>query len=349
MSASQASLEERFIAFLGQLENAESIDDTLSEKELAHGKRADFLLDERRIVLEIKSLEVDPEGKIEERLAPHRKRPEFPAFFWEADLNEILPYLPDGEDVRREIAHAVTRSVQGALEKADDQIKATRKALRLENSCGVVAILNEKVGILAPELVTGKASQMLLKTRDGTARYHNIAYVWIISESHKLATKEQTEHLPLILLEGPMANAHADAGEYLDTLQQKWAEFERLPFASLGQRTDFDGLSFVKRAEHPVNTEKKPLVRHEVWRQSYRDHPYLRSLGEEEFLQHAIHVLSIMTPHFLIGGKKLSDATVAELMERWTHILEEAEYRRLDMRKLQSRMPDVEDLIDGND
>jgi hypothetical protein len=86
LSTSQFSLEERFKTFLGQLDNAESIDDMLSEAKLAYGKRADFILDGRRIVLEIKSLIMDPEYKVEEWLAPHRMRPEFPAFYWNADL-----------------------------------------------------------------------------------------------------------------------------------------------------------------------------------------------------------------------------------------------------------------------
>ena len=54
-------MEDRFKAFLSQMDNVESIDDTLSDAELVGGKRADFLLDGRRVVLEIKSLEADPE------------------------------------------------------------------------------------------------------------------------------------------------------------------------------------------------------------------------------------------------------------------------------------------------
>jgi hypothetical protein len=348
VSTSRPSLEERFKAFLGQLDGAESIDDTLSDAELAHGKRADFLLDDRRIVLEMKSLEADPEYKIEQRLAPHRTRPEFPAFYWNADLNEILPYLSDGEDVQRGIFHAVTRSVQGALEKADDQIEATKKALGLVNSCGVAAILNEWIGILAPELVAAKASQILLKTRDGGARYKHIAYVWIVSESHRVATKEGLEYLPLILMEGPAADDHADAGEYLDGLQAKWAKFEKMPFFSLGHRKNFDGLTFENRKMEHAETENRPLVRHEVWRRAYRTHPYLRSLSEEDFLEHAVRILTAMTPHFLVGGQKLPKATVAEFMEGWTHILEEAEHRRLDMKKLQSRLPDPDKFGGGS-
>ena len=349
MKTSQASLEDRFKAFLNSLHSVESIDDMLSDAELAHGKRADFLLHRRLIVLEVKSLETDPEHKIEERLAPHRTRPEFPAFFWDAELSEILSYLPDGQDIRHEIAHAVTRSVQGALEKADDQIEATKRALGLRSSCGAVAILNERVGVLAPDLVTAKASQFLLKTCDGVVRYKNIAYVWIVSESHRVATTEPNEHLPLILLDGPGADAHSEAGDYLESLQEEWARFEGVPLVSLGRRTDFDGLDFQKRATAQVETEGRALVRHEMWRRAYRAHPYLRRLSEDDFLQYGVHVLSSMTPHFLIGGKKLPMVKVAELMERWAHILEEAEYRRLDMKKLQNRMPNIGDLSGPRD
>lgn len=342
MNTSRPSLEVRFKSFLSQLNNSESIDDCLADTEFIDKKRADFLLDGRRIVLEIKSLETDPEYKIQDRLAPYRKRSEFPLFFWPADLNEILSYLPDGQDIRREIAHAVTRSVQGALEKADDQIEGTMQALGLKNSCGAVAILNEKVSIIAPELVIGKANQMLLKTRDGSVRYKHIAYVWSISESHRLATTKKTEFLPLILLEGPTADAYIKAGEYLNSLQSKWAQFEGMPTVSLDRLMNFDGLTFQKRMGKSTKDEKKLLVRHELLRQEYRMHPYLRSLSEDEFLQHAVYVLSVMTPHFLIGGKKLPMAKMAKIMTQWTHILEEAEYRRLDMKKIQSRLPGPE-------
>ena len=49
-----------------------TVEDTLTEEELSCAKRADFLLNKRRIVLEIKSLKVDSKYKVEERLRPHR-------------------------------------------------------------------------------------------------------------------------------------------------------------------------------------------------------------------------------------------------------------------------------------
>lgn len=338
------------MAFLEQLEGAESIDDMWSDAELSHGKRADFLLDQRRIVLEVKSLQTDPEYKVEERLSAHQGRPEFPVFYWESDLNEILPYLPDGEKIRREIFHAVTRAVQGALEKADDQLEETKITLGIPDACGVVVLLNEKIGILAPELVSAKASQMLLKTKDGSVRYRHIAYVWIISESHSVGRKSGLEHLPLILMEGPTASDHVVAGEYLDGLQPNWAEFEGVPFFSLGELKNFDGLTFEKRSvEPPSSADDGQLVRHELWRRAYRQDPYLRCLSEDDFLEHSAQIIGTMMPHFLKGGRKLLKSAVAELMEGWTHVLEEAEYRRLDMRKLQERLPDLDTLHGGSE
>ncbi len=336
------TLEGRFKTFLEQLEGSKNLDDASFDAEFGSGKRADFFLKQHRIILELKSLEADPEYKIEERLGHHRNRPEFPAFFWKADLNEILPHLPDGEEIRREIFHAVTRAVQSALEKADDQIEATKNALAITNACGIVTILNENINILAPELVTAKASHMLLKTRDGNLRYRNIAYVWIISESHRLVHNGRTEHLPMILLEGPSAVDHFVAGKVLDDLQQRWAEFIGVPFSSLGEVDNFDSLAFEKRSVEPPSSDNDAqLARHELWRRAYRQNPYLRSLSEDNFIEHACRIFRAMTPHFLKGGQKLTDSAVADLMEGWTHVLEEAEHRRLDMRKLQECLPDI--------
>jgi hypothetical protein len=40
---------------------------------------------------------------------------------------------------------------------------------------------------------------------------------------------------------------------------------------------------------------------------------------------HTRNVITSMAPHFLVDGKKLPIAKTAELMERWTHVLEEAD------------------------
>lgn len=346
MNQADRSLESRFKAFLENLEGSESVDAPSFDIEFGQDKRADFLLNQRRIILELKSLEADPEYKVESRLGPHRKRSGFPEFFWKTDLNEILSHLPDGEDIRREIFHSVTRAVQSALEKADDQIQATKRVLGIPNACGVVAILNENVNILAPEFITTKASQILLKRKNGDVRYRHISYVWIISESHRLVSKAGMEHLPMVLLDGPTGNSHILDGNYINGLQAEWAKYLGMPFSDLGECENFDGLNFEKRSvESASSTDSARLARHEVWRRAYRHNPYLRSLSEKDFLKHTAQILEVMTPHFLKDGRKLENYMVASLIEGWTHALEEAEHRRLDMRKLQQWLPGLDQIL----
>ena len=328
------SLEERFFDFLGQLEGARSIDDSISEDQLAGGKRADFLLDNGGIILEVKSLVKDPGYKVEERLNPHREREDFPVFYWDADLADVLSYLPDGEAIKSEIFHAITRPVQGALEKADDQIAATKDALELSNGCGVVVILNEDVGVLEPKLIAAKTSQMLLKKKDGRTRYGHIAYVWIISESHSMEQPDGIECLPLILMEGSTADQFPRASDVLDEMQSKWAAFENIPLRHIGNTANFDGLNFEQREHNkPAEVETK-IPRHELWRREYRNDPYLRQLAKPDFLAHAGRIMSSLAPQFLKGRKKLPEDKAHQLMIGWTHVLEEAEYRHLDMREL---------------
>src|SRR3546814_13537355 len=64
------------------------------------------------------------------------------------------------------------------------------------------------------------------------------------------------EHLPLILVGGPTADAHAAAGKYLNGLLPKWAEFEGVSFSSLGKQENFDSLVFHKRT--PDRPEDRP-------------------------------------------------------------------------------------------
>jgi hypothetical protein len=329
------ALEERFKSFLRQLPGAEDVDGTLTEAQLP-GRRADFLLRDRRIVLELKSLTNDPEHKIEERLGPHRDRPEFPVFYWQSDLSEILPYLPDGAEIRREIFHALTRAIQGYLEDADDQIADTKQALGLPEACGVVAILNEKIQILRPDVITAKASQMLLKTKNGGARYKNIAYVWIISEAHQMIASDGVEQLPIILLEGPMADCHAQFGDYIGHLNSAWAEFERVPLRSSYRIENFDRMSFQDRVAKPPKPTLPPgmITRQESRERQYQQRPYLRSLSESDFLTHMARLFTTMMPHFHKDGRKFSEPAIKEPMRGWTHVLTEARYRRLDMKKL---------------
>ena len=67
------SLNDRFKTFLTQLPFAEAIDGLDLPSEFFDSKRADFLVDNRKAIIELKSLESDPEHKIHAE-EPSRQR-----------------------------------------------------------------------------------------------------------------------------------------------------------------------------------------------------------------------------------------------------------------------------------
>lgn len=333
---SRPTLERRFHSFLSQLHGAENIDETFKSSELLPGKRADFLLNGRQIVLEMKSLEADPESKVHERLSSLQSRPDYPVFYWESDLREILSHLHDGDTIRREIGESVTRRVQKLIAASDDQLGATRESLNLDEAAGITVILNETIGILEPHIITAAASKILLKEAGAEYRYKHVHYVWIVSEAHSIRFDSATECLPMVILEGPLAEGYSAQGVYLSGLLQEWSKFEGMPLQAVVDLEGLGDLSFNRRTAQPLN-EDVGLTNHEVLKLAYRQNPYLRKLSEDVFIRHASDIIKMLAPSLLVGGKKQPKQTVMTLQKLFTDVLEEAEYRRLDMRKVMQR------------
>src|SRR4029453_19444881 len=100
-------LEERFLNFLAGVPGSERID-ALGLPSHEGVEYADFLLDGRRVVVEVKSLETDTALKVEEVLQKHKNRPEYPVFYGEWPLERVLAHLPDRDAIRAEIYERVT-------------------------------------------------------------------------------------------------------------------------------------------------------------------------------------------------------------------------------------------------
>jgi hypothetical protein len=121
----------------------------------------------------------------------------------------------------------------------------------------------------------------------------------------------------------------------MDKLQSEWAAFNKVPLVTTGMNkindTDFISLSKLKEAPQDF------IPRYELWRKQYRNSPYLRSLADEAVLIHGAKLFNIMTPHFLKGGSKIPFNKMTQFMEGWTHFLEEASYRGLDLKRMPTR------------
>ena len=63
-----AALEQRFLSFLASVPGSESLDELLGGKGFSGQRRADYLLFERRVIVEVKSLKTDTSPRSNPRL-----------------------------------------------------------------------------------------------------------------------------------------------------------------------------------------------------------------------------------------------------------------------------------------
>ena len=327
------SLNERFKKFLTQLPRSESIDEIRLPKDAQEEKRADFLVENRRVIIELKSLECDPKYKVQEEIDKHKNRAEFPLFYGDMEVHKIFKHLPDGKQIIRKLAEKVSRSIEQGFRSADKQIASTKSIFRCPDSFGLLVLLNENLSILSPELISKKVSQLLTrKDHDGSLRYKHVTSVLILLENYTLRQQQSHSFFPLIVVEGPTVDDNDEFSTILDNIQRAWATYNHLPLlrSDLAKISDSDFVS----VEDIKKQQERFQPRHEIWRQQYRNNPYLRVLADDAVLSHGAKLISIMPPSFLKGGKKLPNHVIAILMEAWTHFLEEVRFRGLDLKKM---------------
>lgn len=327
------SLNERFKKFISQLPSAEVIDALELSSEFDRSKRADFLIEKRKVVIELKSLESDPEHKVHAELEDHKEKAEYPLFYGEMEVYKILKHLPDGKRIQEKLLYKISRSIEQSFREADKQIGATKEILSCPDAFGLLVLLNQDISVLSPELISYRVSQLLTKVEDdGSHHYKNITSVWFILENFALKTRKGAKYLPSIVIEGPTAVNQPELTKILDMLQSKWAAFNGVPYATANIRKISDS-DFIRLSE--LDKEHQPLKpRHELWRKQYRNWPYLRSLSDDAVLMHGVRLLNLMAPGFLKDGTRLPFDQMAQFMKGFTHFLEEAYFRELDMKKM---------------
>lgn len=327
------SLEERFTRFIEALPNAESIDRLPWPEGESGGKRkADFLLGQRSVIVELKSLTKDTSSKIESIVDRHRDREEFPIIFGRADLRKTLAHLPDGEAIYRSIYFALTRSVEDAVRSAEAQIADTREVLELPDAASMLVILNEGVDILDPEMVGYRVAQLMRRERTGKSNAEPVDFVWLLFESHIIGSIAGMPTLPLMLIRGPGADRFPWFRAFSSDLLQRWAKTQGHPLFEV-EGMDPQALRYQSLRE-AVSLPPKELPRQEVWRKQYRLKPYLRPLSDEDLVAHGCRLIQDFMPCALVNGTGFDEQRDRPLLERLAHFFEEAAFRALDMRRM---------------
>lgn len=331
--ATQRSLKSRFEDFILTVPRLLSIDALLSGVTNQNNDRADYLAQESRLIVELKSLEENTEWKVEKILAPHRHREEFPVFFDKWEIGKVLKHLPDGDQLHNQIVQRITTSVRADFRKANNQIRFTKKSFDIPEAQGLLIILNENLEILSTDLILRTLQTIALsKLESGGLRYTEIQAVLLLSEAHGRELPNRVLGFPatLMKLEGREKFLHDD---FINVLSRGWAEFNQAQFVQAENTvSSFNDLGFVGvSALH--DAERTEVTPQEAWIRYYNWNPYFRNFDEDGLKWVCRMIMFEFGRGFIKGGtKQESERAQYFWIEVFTHFIEEVNYRGIDIR-----------------
>jgi hypothetical protein len=217
------SLKERYERFMLSTPGVESIDLLLRHSNL-RGQRADYLACSRRAIVEVKSLDINPDYKIQRFLDQLGQSGRLPDV-GDTTLVELLSKLPDGQGLFDEIRARVTKVLDHIVAKADDQTRDTKQIFNIADALGVVVVLNESAPLLFVDISTLKLFDMLRKQRDGQPRYVQNQVIILISEAHHIEADENVTMYPMSTVYSEAGNNNPFATTFVENLNRQWAAF----------------------------------------------------------------------------------------------------------------------------
>ena len=313
---------------MSMLPSVEVIDEIELSKENNKNEKADYLGLGRRVIFEQKSLETDQIEKVQRKVDSFQNEEFFPLFYGKRDINEVLKFFPDGENIKLEIYNLITRQIEGVLSKANGQIPSTDKIFNLKNSIGILVLLNDSVSILSPEVIAKRISSRLgEENKSGGYRFNRIQYVILISETHKYKGE-----IPLILIiEGPTVPKNDDSiNNYLDYLLFSWGNYNGGSVAHL----DSENFNWSDFLENNGENEPQPNTRSEARRAWYRQNRYLNNLSDDQVIHHGAKLIDAIQPYVMKDGPRLLKEQLGELFLKFGDFMEEANLRGLDLKEM---------------
>jgi hypothetical protein len=319
------SIDSRFENFMLSLPSVEGIDFIELNKDLRKEKKADYLGMGRKIVFEQKCINQEQSEKIEKELSKYLNDENYPVFYGERDFNLVIQNLPNKEEIKRKVFTHITKLLESYLRQANKQIESTRKIFSLENSMGVLIILNEKVKILSPEIVVTRLQQRMSEKNGSELRFNNIDYIIFVSETHLIRGVPS-----VVILEGAGANNYPEeTSSYINYIVSSWAQYNGGNSLSLKDAEQY--FAGIEEKQEPTPNE---ISRSDARRMWYQKKRYMKNWSDDKVSKEAVKHIDRITPFVLKGGPKLPQDKLAELMMIFGDFIEESNIRGLDLKEL---------------
>lgn len=268
------------------------------------------------IALELKSLEGDPEERIENLSEKFRQREDWPVFYGKMPLDKILTLTSDPERLNLEALDRMGRPIRTHLKKADEQLLAHEKRVMRKNLVRVVWLVNEDHAIYDPESTAFIMAKTLRREGPQNGPLAGIDAVLFKTQRHAQPIKDRIA-FPIVIMFGPGSDDAEWKRLVVQEIARRWAQWQGLPYfhqePKLGRFSTIEAIP-------------QKMKRHELWRLEYRRNPYLRGLAVPRLCDRfdEVIVLQLLASHRNSPSKP---ANGVQLMERFTHILEESSHR----------------------
>lgn len=218
------SLPDLFDAFLRFGEKAEDVREVYDRTPHAKGKRADFLLDKRQVIVEVKVFEDDRMAA----LRPHVRDfvrtlpggPKGPSM----SLDDLIAQHPEGQALDAIVRRVVVKRIRVDLRDAHEQIAGTRATLKLGAAAGVAFIINRNNVMLRHDLLVTEIADIFLGRGPRPIDVSEVGAVAVLPMNEVLedGTRFGRVIFKIIAQEG----AYGDrCGSVLRTIVQRFAGF----------------------------------------------------------------------------------------------------------------------------
>lgn len=225
------NLENRVKQFLQHDPQCENLDEARFAKVFGSSEKADYLLADRVIVAELKTLNGSPLSRIAAKLKDRFSQPDAPVIYGSLGVNRALQHLSDGEEFGQRLVNLAGRAIRQHLRKANRQIASTKRLLGIDSASGLVILINESEPLIAASTIADAVRSTLESCDD----YPNISHVWSIIEAHKVALSSETAGFPQVYV---LRSSCPDPEiEFVGRMVKAWGQFN----GSETKRIHFNG------------------------------------------------------------------------------------------------------------
>lgn len=326
------STELNFKCFMSQYDAIEDVDDIV--KKAPKGVLISDYVIRDLLVIELKTLKVNPAKKMNKYYQEIISRPDFPSVYGELDLRHVASLLPDGDAVIRNIENKAFRQIQSVISKANKQIKSTIQYLNMDSSTyGTLIIINEFADFFEPDVLVSYISKILGAKSNDKLRFSNIHQVILFQNTHKI--KNENSQSSLIPIYG-IVNDNLDwtktslkANEVLDTMIESYSHFNGF------NHREEDNFEAMIDIEKLISNSKKELNGQEIIEENYRLNQYMKNFTEDRLIKHGSLVVSLI---IAMGLKEnpliLEKQQKMRVYKAFIELLEESRLRPFNLKKL---------------